>query len=144
MCELVESARSDGAHIAAGGEPLPGDGYFFAPTVVSGISEGSRLVDEEQFGPALPILTYRDVDDAVERANATMFGLSGSVWSGDTNRAAEVAGRLECGTAWVNQHIALVPHAPFGGSKWSGIGVENGPWGLLGFTEIQTVNIAKR
>jgi len=144
VCELVESARSDGAHIACGGEPLPGDGYFFAPTVISDISEGSRLVDEEQFGPALPILTYRDVDDAVERANATMFGLSGSVWSADTNRAAEVAGRLECGTAWVNQHIALVPHAPFGGSKWSGIGVENGPWGLLGFTEIQTVNIAKR
>jgi acyl-CoA reductase-like NAD-dependent aldehyde dehydrogenase len=83
------------------------------------------------------------VDDAVERANATMFGLSGSVWSSDPERAAAVAGRLECGTAWVNQHLAIGPNVPFGGAKWSGIGVENGPWGLLGFTEIQTVNVAR-
>jgi acyl-CoA reductase-like NAD-dependent aldehyde dehydrogenase len=110
---------------------------------VTGLAEGVRLVDEEQFGPALPILTYRDVDEAVERANRTRYGLSGSVWSADPERAAEVAGRLECGTAWVNQHLAILPNAPFGGAKWSGIGVENGPWGLLGFTEIQTLHVAK-
>ena len=69
--------------------------------------------------------------------------MSGSVWSSDTARAEAVARQLECGTAWVNQHLNVVPHAPFGGAKWSGIGVENGPWGLLGFTEIQTVNVAK-
>jgi acyl-CoA reductase-like NAD-dependent aldehyde dehydrogenase len=86
----------------------------------------------------------RNLDDAVERANRTSFGLSGSVWSQDPERAAAVAGRLECGTAWVNQHLAIVPFAPFGGAKWSGIGVENGKWGLLGFTEIQTVNVAKK
>ena len=80
---------------------------------------------------------------AVRRANATHFGLSGSVWSNDTALAAEVAGRLECGTAWINQHLNILPDAPFGGVKWSGIGVENGPWGLLGFTDIQTVHIAK-
>jgi acyl-CoA reductase-like NAD-dependent aldehyde dehydrogenase len=80
----------------------------------------------------------------VERANATHFGLSGSVWSADPSRAAEVARELDCGTAWVNQHLAIMPNTPFGGAKWSGIGVENGPWGLLGFTEIQTVNIAKK
>jgi acyl-CoA reductase-like NAD-dependent aldehyde dehydrogenase len=100
-------------------------------------------VDEEQFGPALPIVTYRSVEDAIERANATMYGLSGSVWSANVERAVAVAGQLDCGTAWVNQHLAVVPNAPFGGAKWSGIGVENGPWGLLGFTEIQTVNVAK-
>ena len=66
------------------------------------------------------------------------------MWSSDPARATDVAGRLDCGTAWVNKHLAIVPHAPFGGAKWSGIGVENGPWGLLGFTEIQTVNIAKK
>ncbi len=94
---------------------------------MTGIGEGTRLVDEEQFGPALPIMPFRNVDDAVERANATHFGLSGSVWSKDLARATEVAGELECGTAWVNQHIAIRPDAPFGGCKWSGIGYENGP-----------------
>jgi acyl-CoA reductase-like NAD-dependent aldehyde dehydrogenase len=89
------------------------------------------------------VLRYRDVDDAIERANATNFGLSASVWSEDAERAAELASRLECGTAWVNQHVAITPNAPFGGAKWSGIGVENGPWGLLGFTQIQTVNVAR-
>ncbi len=141
--ELVADAKQAGGHCVTGGAPLAGSGYFIPPTLVTGLAEGSRLVDEEQFGPALPIVTYRDVDDAIERANATMYGLSGSVWSSNVARATEVAGQLECGTAWVNQHLAIVPNAPFGGAKWSGIGVENGPWGLLGFTELQTVNIAK-
>jgi acyl-CoA reductase-like NAD-dependent aldehyde dehydrogenase len=141
--ELVADAKQAGGRCVTGGAPLPGAGYFIPPTLVTGLGEGSRLVDEEQFGPALPIVTYRDVADAVERANGTMYGLSGSVWSSNEARAIEVAGELECGTAWVNQHLAIVPNAPFGGAKWSGIGVENGPWGLLGFTELQTVNIAK-
>ena len=141
--ELVEDAKRHGGHCVTGGAPLPGAGYFIAPTLVTGLGEDARLVAEEQFGPALPILAYRDVDEAVERANGTMYGLSGSVWSSNPERAAEVAGELDCGTAWVNQHLAILPNAPFGGAKWSGIGVENGPWGLLGFTELQTVNIAK-
>jgi acyl-CoA reductase-like NAD-dependent aldehyde dehydrogenase len=142
--ELVSEAISGGARVVAGGAPREGDGYFFEPTILGDVAEGARIVDEEQFGPALPVLTYRDVDEALERANATMFGLSGSVWSGDARRAAEVASQLECGTAWVNQHLNIVPHAPFGGAKWSGIGVENGHWGLYGFTETRTVNIAKK
>ena len=143
VTELVDDARRQGARIVTGGERVGDRGYFYAPTVVGDISDGTRLVDEEQFGPALPIVPYDDVDDALTRANATHFGLSGSVWSGDTARATTVAGQLECGTAWVNQHLNVLPHAPFGGTKWSGIGVENGPWGLLGFTEIQTMNISK-
>ena len=111
--------------------------------MVSDIADDEALVAEEQFGPALPVLSYRDVDEAVSRANSTRYGLSGSVWSADPESAAEVAARLQCGTAWVNQHIAMAPNLPFGGAKWSGIGVENGPWGLLGFTEIQLVNVAK-
>jgi acyl-CoA reductase-like NAD-dependent aldehyde dehydrogenase len=138
--ELVADALAHGARAAAGGKAMERPGYFFEPTILAGLSDGVRIVDEEQFGPALPVISYRDVDDAVERANATHFGLSGSVWGVDEERAAEVAGRLECGTAWVNVHIALSPHQPFGGFKWSGIGVENGPWGLAGFTEIQAVH----
>ena len=139
VTELVEDAKKHGAKIISGGA-VGKEGYFFAPTIVGNISDGVRLVDEEQFGPALPIIPYKDVDDAVRRANATHFGLSGSVWSKDSNRGAEVAAQLECGSAWVNQHLAFAPNLPFGGAKWSGIGVENGPWGLLGFTEIQVVN----
>ena len=127
----------------AGGQRLGDRGYFYSPTIVADLHDGARLVDEEQFGPVLPVVSYKEVDDAVAHANATHFGLSGSVWSRDIARAEEVARRLECGTAWVNQHLNVVPNAPFGGAKWSGIGVENGPWGLLGFTEIQTVNVAK-
>ena len=141
--ELVEDAKRVGGKVVAGGQRLGDRGYFYAPTIVGEVRDGVRLVDEEQFGPVLPVVPYADLDDAVEQANATHFGLSGSVWSSDSVKAEEVASRLECGTAWVNQHLNVLPHAPFGGAKWSGIGVENGPWGLLGFTEIQTINVAK-
>jgi acyl-CoA reductase-like NAD-dependent aldehyde dehydrogenase len=143
VIELVDEAKSAGAKVLAGGAPLEGTGYFYPPTIVTDVAEGVRLVDEEQFGPALPVLPYRDVDDAIERANATHYGLSGSIWTRDAQRGADLAARLDCGTAWVNTHLAIVPFAPFGGAKWSGIGVENGPWGLLGFTELRVVNVAR-
>jgi acyl-CoA reductase-like NAD-dependent aldehyde dehydrogenase len=144
VSELVADAIKGGARAAAGGKPMDGPGYFFEPTILADISDGTRIVDEEQFGPALPLIPYRDIDDAVERANATHFGLGGSVWGGDADRAAQVAERLECGTAWVNTHLALAPHQPFGGAKSSGLGVENGTWGLYGFTELQVLHRAKR
>ncbi len=142
VCELVESARSDGGTFVTGGEPLPGSGYFVPPTLVTGLEDGSRLVAEEQFGPVLPILPVRSAEEAIERANATHFGLGGSVWSPDTGRALELAARLECGTGWVNQHGGLSPDVPFGGRKWSGIGYENGRWGLESMTEIQALVVA--
>ena len=144
VTELVEDAKKHGAKIVTGGKRLGNEGYFYAPTIVSEVSDGVRLVDEEQFGPALPVMPYKDIDEAVRRANSTTYGLSGSVWGTDSDQAAEVAKQLECGSAWVNQHLAIAPNLPFGGAKWSGIGVENGPWGLLGFTEIQVVNVAKQ
>lgn len=141
--ELVADALNGNARVVAGGRAREGAGYFFEPTILADVTDGIRIVDEEQFGPALPVLSYRDVDEALERANASHFGLSGSVWGADTDRAADVAARLECGTAWVNTHLALAPHQPFGGMKWSGVGVENGPWGLLSFTEMQVIHRAK-
>jgi acyl-CoA reductase-like NAD-dependent aldehyde dehydrogenase len=141
--ELVADAVSRGATAVTGGKAMDRPGYFFEPTILGGISDGIRIVDEEQFGPALPVVSYRDLNDAIERANATHFGLSGSVWGTDTDRAAAVAGQLECGTAWVNTHLALSPQQPFGGFKWSGVGVENGPWGLAEFCEFQVVHRCK-
>ena len=135
--ELVADAVSEGATVAAGGAAVDGPGYFFQPTVLANLTDGTRIVDEEQFGPAVPVISYRDIDEVVARANATNFGLSGSVWGTDTDRASAVAADLECGTVWVNAHIALPPHQPFGGFKWSGVGVENGPWGFAAFTEVQ-------
>ncbi len=137
--ELVADAISGGATAVTGGSAMDRPGYFFEPTILTGLTDATRIVAEEQFGPALPVLAYTSLDDAIERANATHFGLSGSVWSADPDRAAAVAAKLECGTAWINTHLALGPAQPFGGAKWSGIGVENGPWGLSEFTEVQAV-----
>jgi acyl-CoA reductase-like NAD-dependent aldehyde dehydrogenase len=137
--ELVADALSNGATAVTGGHAMDRPGYFFEPTILTGVNEGTRIVAEEQFGPALPIMSYKSVDDAIERANATNFGLSGSVWSADPDRAATIAAQLDCGTAWINTHLALGPGQPFGGHKWSGIGVENGPWGLSEFSEVQAV-----
>ena len=141
--ELVAEALAKGATASIGGKAMDRDGYFFEPTILSGLSDGVRIVDEEQFGPALPVVSYRTVEDAVERANATNFGLSGSVWGSDVARASSIAQRLECGTAWVNTHLALSPYQPFGGFKWSGVGVENGPWGLAEFSEVQALHTKK-
>ncbi|HEX3980584.1 MAG TPA: aldehyde dehydrogenase family protein [Acidimicrobiales bacterium] len=141
--ELVSDALSHGATAATGGKAMERPGYFFEPTILTDLTDGTRIVDEEQFGPALPVISYRDVDDVIDRANATHFGLSGSVWGTDSDRATDVATQLECGTTWVNTHLALAPQQPFGGFKWSGVGVENGPWGLAEFSEIQAVYRSK-
>ncbi|MCB1944946.1 MAG: aldehyde dehydrogenase family protein, partial [Thauera sp.] len=141
VCELVEDARAAGARILCGGEPLPGKGYFYPPTIVADIADGTRLVDEEQFGPVLPVIRYRDVDEAVRLANASTNGLGGSVWSGDPEAARAVANRLECGTVWINGHAEVLPHCPFGGCKMSGFGVEFGLEGLLEYTRPQLLNI---
>jgi acyl-CoA reductase-like NAD-dependent aldehyde dehydrogenase len=141
--DLAESARTDGGRFLAGGKRMDRAGYFFEPTIVADLTDGSRLVDEEPFGPILPIIKYTDIDEVIERANRNESGLGGSIWSSDTRKAAELAQRLECGSAWVNDHGAIQPDAPFGGVKQSGMGVEFGLYGLEEFTSIQTLKIAK-
>jgi acyl-CoA reductase-like NAD-dependent aldehyde dehydrogenase len=139
---ILEETRSLGARIVAGGEVPDGEGYFMTPTIVADIAEGTRLVDEEPFGPILPVLRYTDVDDAIRRANDTRYGLSGSVWTNDTERGAEVARQLEVGTAWVNQHRIPDATVPFGGAKESGFGREYSALGLKSYMEAQVVNIS--
>lgn len=137
---LVEDALSHGARVAAGGAPIDRDGYFFQPTILDNVSDGIRVVDEEQFGPVLPVIPFREVDDAIARANRTEYGLTASVWSGDADRAAELAPLIDAGQVSINGHGGgLLPYLPFGGHKQSGVGVENGPWGLYSFTELQVI-----
>lgn len=137
---LVDDAVAQGGRIATGGAPLNREGYFFAPTIVDGVSDGVRLVDEEQFGPALPVVPIIDEADGVARANASPYGLTASVWSADLERARSVGAELDTGQVSVNAHgTAVLPHLPFGGRKHSGLGVENGRWGLEGYTELQVI-----
>jgi acyl-CoA reductase-like NAD-dependent aldehyde dehydrogenase len=132
---ILADTHARGARIVAGGNILPGAGYFVEPTVVADIAEGARLVDEEPFGPVLPVIRYRDPEEAVARANATGFGLAASVWSGDVNRASEFASRIEAGSVWVNRHVGIDELAPFGGLKQSGLGRQFGKAGLLSYLE---------
>ncbi|MEO0778752.1 MAG: aldehyde dehydrogenase family protein, partial [Bacteroidota bacterium] len=143
VVELVEDAKANGADVIRGGAPLEGAGYFYPITLVGNIDNGSRLVDEEQFGPVLPIVKYRELDEAIRKANDTRTGLGASVWGDDLDEAARVATRIEAGTVWVNQHGAIHPMVPFGGVKESGYGVEFGVEGLKSVTQPQIISIKK-
>ncbi|MEU9203410.1 aldehyde dehydrogenase family protein [Streptomyces sp. NPDC048332] len=129
---VTQQALAAGARAVTGGHRLDGPGYFFAPTILTDVPPDEPVVTGEQFGPVLPVLPYRDLDEAVEAANGTGFGLGGSVWGTDLDRAAATADRLECGTAWINHHAELSLAQPFAGVKDSGVGVAGGPWGLYG------------
>ncbi|EWM17847.1 aldehyde dehydrogenase family protein [Kutzneria sp. 744] len=140
VSELVTDALGRGARAVTGGAPLDRPGYFYAPTILDHVDDGIRIVDEEQFGPVLPVMSYRDEADALARANRTNYGLTASIWSGDAERALALATEVDSGQVTINSHGAGVrPNLPFGGHKWSGLGVENGPWGLYGFTELQVL-----
>jgi acyl-CoA reductase-like NAD-dependent aldehyde dehydrogenase len=142
VADLVEDARKSGAKIVIGGNPEKKPGYFYPLTVISEATDAMRVVKEEQFGPVIPIVKYRTVEEAIARANSLEVGLGGSVWGNDPQEAAGYASQLECGTAWVNQHGTLHPMAPFGGVKCSGIGVEFNVDGLKEYTTVQVLNIA--
>ena len=141
---ILKDAKRSGARIVAGGELPDRPGYFMTPTIVTGIADDSRLVKEEQFGPIVPVLKFTDVADAVRRANDTRYGLSGSVWSSDLDRAAAIAAQLEVGTAWVNQHRATSAVVPFGGAKESGMGRQYSALGLKGYMEPRVVSVLKK
>ena len=142
VAAYVDDARDRGARIVTGGVRPEGSGYFYPLTVIADATDDMRIVKEEQFGPAIPIVKYRTIDEAIARANSLDVGLGGSVWGNDPQEAARYASRLECGTAWVNQHGTLHPLAPFGGVKHSGIGVEFNVDGLKEYTTVQVVNVA--
>jgi acyl-CoA reductase-like NAD-dependent aldehyde dehydrogenase len=140
---IIEDTKRAGAKFLTGGEIPKGPGYFLPPTLVADIDEDSRLVREEQFGPIVPILKFKDLDDALRRANDTRYGLSGSVWTSDVTRGAAIAAKLEVGTAWVNQHRTTSAFVPFGGAKESGYGRQYSALGLKSYMEPEVVSVAK-
>ena len=143
VVSLVNRARAEGATIVCGGTPSEGPGYFYPLTLVTDIADGASLVDEEQFGPVLPIIRYRDIDAAIASANRLDVGLGASVWSADIDQAKSVASRIQAGTVWINQHGAVHPMVPFGGAKRSGWGVEFGLDGLKSVTQTQVISLKK-
>ena len=139
---LDDTLRTD-ARVLTGGTVPDGPGYFLPVTLVADIEEGTRLVDEEPFGPILPIIRFADVDDAIDRANRTTFGLGASVWSGDVERAMAIAARLEAGSVWVNHHGALDPAIPFGGVKQSGLGFVYSAEGLKAYMNRRVIHVVR-
>lgn len=137
---LVQDAVAAGATIETGGRRVPGAGFFYEPTIVTDIPHGTALELEEQFGPALPVLTFTEVDDVIARVNDGPYGLGASVWSSDIDAASAVAAQLDAGTVWINAHMALSPLLPFGGHKHSGLGVENGVLGLHEYTQVRVLH----
>ena len=141
VAKLVEAAKDSGARVLLGGNPDPDrPGNFYPTTLVADIDNDNPLVAEEQFGPALPIIRYSTVDEAVAKANGLDVGLGASVWSSDLAAAREVAARLQAGTVWINKHGAVDPRIPFGGAKQSGYGLEFGVEGLKALGIPQIIN----
>ena len=141
--DLFEDTRRSGASIRLGGEIDEGPGYFVPVTLIDNPSDDSRVVQEEPFGPILPILKWRDDDDVIARANDSDYGLAGSIWGKDLDRARSLAERLETGTVWINEIHQFSPNIPFGGHKQSGMGVENALEGLSEYTNSQTIMVKK-
>ena len=141
--EQLEQSVALGARVLCGGKRLPGKGCFFPPTVVSGCRPGMRLVDEEVFGPIAPIITVADDAEAIALANASEFGLGGSVWTRNLERGGAVALEVESGTLFVNSITKSDPRMPFGGVKNSGIGRELSHYGLKEFINVKGVSVYK-
>jgi acyl-CoA reductase-like NAD-dependent aldehyde dehydrogenase len=131
-------------NVAVGGKNEEKPGYFITPTIIDRPAEDSRIVTEEPFGPIVPMLSWKDEEDVIARANNTKMGLGASVWSNDLDQASRIARQLEAGSVWVNTHLELDPNAPFGGHKHSGIGYEWSLGGLKAFCNTQSLFLKKK
>lgn len=144
LIEQVEAAVSEGATVVTGGKRVDGPGAYVEPTVLTDVQPGTRAWSEELFGPVAVVYRVASADEAVELTNSSSYGLSGSVWSADTDQAREIANRLEVGMAFVNEHGTTLPGLPFGGVKRSGFGRELGPWGMDEFANLKLVRVTAK
>ncbi len=140
----VGLGREAGAECVLGGDrPDMESGYYYNPTIFTGVDNGMRIAQEEIFGPVVSVIRYSDDEEAVRIANDSMYGLGGAVWSSDTERALSVARRLETGTVWINDYHMINVRFPFGGYKQSGVGRELGPWGMSAFQETKHIHVGE-
>jgi acyl-CoA reductase-like NAD-dependent aldehyde dehydrogenase len=141
LLDLLSEVSKTGT-VIAGGKALERKGYFIEPTIVQTSDRDSRIVAEEQFGPILPVLPYTDLDEVIAHVNESSYGLAGTIWGKDVRHAMNIAARIDSGTVWVNQILAIDPAFPFRGAKQSGLGGELGEEGLLEYTQARIVNAA--
>lgn len=141
VMSYIESGKKQGAKLVAGGNRWGDKGYFIEPTVFCDVKEDMKIAEEEIFGPVQSIMKFKDVDDLVERANKTIYGLAAGVWTRDIGKAHAIANSVRAGTVWVNCYDVFDAAAPFGGFKQSGIGRELGEYGLQQYTEVKTVTV---
>ena len=138
---LIESGKKEGARLVAGGGRAEGDGYFVQPTVFADVQDHMRIAQEEIFGPVMQVIRFDGMEDLVEKANNTIYGLAAAVVTQDLDKALYVANNIRAGTVWVNCYDAFDAGAPFGGYKQSGIGRELGEYGLDAYTEVKCVTM---
>lgn len=144
VLELIQDAKDNGYKFLTGGDKDPsGTGYYVPITILDNPPEDARIVAEEQFGPVMPLMKFESVDEVIERANNSEYGLAGAVWTKDTDKGVEIAEQLETGTVWINEFMQLSPFAPFGGHKQSGFGAEYGIDGLKEFTYPQVITVKR-
>ncbi len=137
----IEAGKREGASMLCGGERVGDRGYFVAPTVFTDVKDEMKIAQEEIFGPVMTVMKFKDMDELVDRANKTIYGLAAAVWTRDIGKAHHVANAVRAGTVWVNCYDVFDAAAPFGGFKQSGIGRELGEYGLQHYSEIKTVTI---
>ena len=144
VLDLIQDAKDNGYKFLTGGDKDPsGTGYYVPITILDNPPEDARIVAEEQFGPVMPLMKFGSVDEVIERANNSEYGLAGAVWTKDTDKGVEIAEQLETGTVWINEFMQLSPFAPFGGHKQSGFGAEYGIDGLKEFTYPQVITVKR-
>ncbi|QPC98232.1 aldehyde dehydrogenase family protein [Qipengyuania soli] len=144
VLELIQDAKDNGYKFLTGGDKDPsGTGYYVPITILDNPPEDARIVAEEQFGPVMPLMKFSTVDEVIERANNSDYGLAGAVWTKDVDKGVEIAEQLETGTVWINEFLHINPLAPFGGHKQSGFGSEYGIEGLKEFTYAQVITVKR-
>ncbi|RUR72773.1 aldehyde dehydrogenase family protein [Chlorogloeopsis fritschii PCC 9212] len=137
----IEVGMREGAQMLCGGNRVGDKGFFIEPTVFTDVRDDMKIAQEEIFGPVMSIIKFKDVDEVIQRANSTMYGLAAGVWTKDITKAHAIANNVRAGTVWVNCFDVFDAAAPFGGFKQSGIGRELGEYGLQQYTEVKTVTI---
>ena len=143
VLDLIADSKAKGYKFLMGGDVSPAPGYFVPITIIDNPPENSRIVQEEQFGPVLPLLSFDTLEEAIDRANASPYGLGASIWTADEAKALDISSRIAAGTVWINETQHLSPLGAFGGHKQSGLGSEGALEGLLEYTNTQTVYVKK-